>query len=84
MIEWVVSKDGDDWTIGAPVAHVVLSGDHPAEELDAQLAEWGMKRSELTTFEPEQLKVEFEAVFGPVGEPATTGAAPDASDLQSS
>ena len=65
--EWTVFKDGDDWKIGAPVAHVVLSGDHPADALDAQVEEWGMTRSQLTTFEPEELRDEFESTFGPVG-----------------
>ncbi len=60
-------KDGDDWKIGAPVAHVVLSGDHPSDALDAQLEEWGMTRAQLTTFEPEELRAEFESTFGPVG-----------------
>jgi hypothetical protein len=68
--EWIVTKVGDDWTIGAPVAHVVLSGDHPSDELDDQLEEWGMHRGQLTTFEPEELRAEFESAFGPVGDPS--------------
>jgi hypothetical protein len=68
--QWVVTKAGDDWTIGRSAAHVVLSGDHPVEALDEQLAEWGMRRSQLTTFEPEDRRAEFEELFGPVGESA--------------
>jgi hypothetical protein len=72
--QWVVSKDGADWKIGRPAAHVILSGDHPAEALDDQLLEWGMKRSQLVSFEPEELREEFEDVFGPVGKDASVSA----------
>ena len=71
--QWVVTKDGDDWRIGRSAAHVVLPGDHPAEALDEQLAAWGMRRSQLTTFEPAELRAEFEELFGPVGESAEAG-----------
>ena len=67
MIEWTVIREGDHWCIGAPVAHVILPGDHPAHELDEQLAEWGMKRTDLTQFDPPEARTDFERVFGPVG-----------------
>jgi hypothetical protein len=67
MQTWDVYKHGDNWKIGAAVAHVVLSGAHPAEELDAQLARWGMKRTHLGSFESDEARAEFEAVFGRVG-----------------
>lgn len=73
MIEWAVYREGEDWKIGAPAADVVLSGDHPAKELDEQLAQWGMDRSQLMRFESDELPAEFEAVFGSVGRrPAAT------------
>ena len=72
MIEWAVYREGENWKIGAPVAHVVLSGDRPAEELDEQ-ARWGMDRSQLMRFESDELRAEFQAVFGSVGRrPAAT------------
>lgn len=67
MIEWSVYKAGDDWHIGADVAHVVFAGES-ADDLDQQLAEWGMKREQLTTFETDELRREFEAAFGPVAD----------------
>lgn len=70
MTEWAVYKSDDGWLIGAPVAHVVWKGES-ATDLDEQLAQWGMKRSQLTNFESAELRAEFEAAFGPIA-----GAAP--------
>jgi hypothetical protein len=44
VVEWAVYREGEDWKVSAPVAQVVVSGNYPAEELDEQLAQWGMDR----------------------------------------
>ena len=70
MIEFNVYKADDEWHIGAEVGHEVFSGESAAD-LDAKLEEWGMKRAQLTTFESEDLRQEFETAFGPIADAAS-------------